>query len=268
MSAAPSLVRDFLGLEPTEDPAVWRLPITDGITGGRGALYGGCGLAAAIEAAEGFVDRPTAWATLQFAAGATPPSVVTLVVDVLTAGRRMSQVRVSGSDEAGQPVLAGLVALGRREPVAAGCWERMPTVPPPGECPPRRLVNEERRGGSGPGSTSALRRPAPTASSPPTMVGRRCGRRMPGGVPASAGALAVLGDDVSAGVAAAIGQDVRARSIDNTIRVVEPRATPWVLADVRIHAVADGLGHGTGNLWTEDGHLLAVTSQTGLVGPR
>ena len=41
-------VGEFLGLEATTDPNHWRLPVTDGICGGRGALYGGCGLAAMV----------------------------------------------------------------------------------------------------------------------------------------------------------------------------------------------------------------------------
>ena len=252
----------------TDDRAIWRLPVTEGVTGGRGALYGGCGLAATIEAAEGTVGRPAAWAALQFATGATPPTVITLRVDVLAAGRRMSQVTVTGRDEQGDPVLVGLVALGRREPVAVGRWEEMPSVPPPADCPPRRFVDEARRGGLRARIDERTATTGPDGFLQATEGRSALWVTMPGGVPACAGALAVIGDDVSAGVAAAVGDDVRARSIDNSIRIVEPRPTPWVLADVKIHAVADGLGHGTVNLWSEDGHLLAVAGQTGLVGPR
>ena len=91
---------------------------------------------------------------------------------------------------------------------------------------------------------------------------------MPGGVPANAGALAIVGDAVSTGVAAAFDEDLRARSIDNSIRVIQPVASEWVLVDVQVDGAADGLAHGSCRLWTEDGHLLAVTSQSGLVGRR
>jgi hypothetical protein len=51
----------FLGLQPTEDPARWRLPVVAGISAGGGFLFGGCGLGAAVVALESFTGRPTAW---------------------------------------------------------------------------------------------------------------------------------------------------------------------------------------------------------------
>jgi acyl-CoA thioesterase len=91
---------------------------------------------------------------------------------------------------------------------------------------------------------------------------------LPGGVPASAAALAVLGDTVSAGVDGLYAEDVRARSIDNSIRIVAPRACDWVLLDTQVDGAAAGLAHGTVRMFTPDGHLLAVATQSGLVGHR
>ncbi|MGF1596811.1 MAG: acyl-CoA thioesterase [Acidimicrobiales bacterium] len=267
-AATDDRVRRFLGLEHTAEPERWRLPVVDAICGGRGALYGGCGLAAVIEAAEGVTAKPTAWATVQFASGATPPDVVDLEVDVLAAGYHMTQVRVTGTI-AGNLFLLGLVALGRRPEIAHGRWERMPDVPPPDRCPPRKLANEERRGGLRP----RIDERTATNDADGYLTADDEGRSavwatLPGGVPPLASALAIVGDDVSAGVAAAVGADVRARSIDNTLRIVDPRPCDWVLADIKVHSVGGGLGHGNINLWSDDGHLLAISSQSGLVGPR
>jgi predicted transcriptional regulator len=38
-----------------------------------------------------------------------------------------------------------------------------------------------------------------------------------------------------------------------------------VLADVRVHAIADGFGHGLVHLWAEDGTLLGTASQSTIV---
>ena len=56
---------------------------------------------------------------------------------------------------------------------------------------------------------------------------------------------------------------MQAPSIDNTLRVVRPRACEWVLAEIDLHAAERGFAHGTVNLWTPDGELLGIASQTG-----
>jgi len=257
----------FLGLVATGDTAHWRLPVTEGVTGGRGALYGGCGLAAVVETAERACGRPLTWAACQFVEGATVPDVIDVTFEELVAGRRVTQGRVTGR-VGDRVVLAGLVALGTREFPARGQWGPPPPPLPPPEACATRHMNEERRGGLRP------RIDERAASGDADGVVRASDGRsflwatLPGGVPARASALAVLGDAVSTGVAAAFEEDLRARSIDNSIRVVQPRACDWVLADIQVDGAADGLAHGTVRMWTPDGHLLAVTSQSGLVGHR
>ncbi|MFN0088896.1 MAG: acyl-CoA thioesterase [Acidimicrobiales bacterium] len=260
-------VREFLGLEATDDPNRQRLPITHGITGGRGALYGGCGLAAVIETAEAAVQRPLTWAACQFVRGAQEPDVLELEFEALAVGRRIVQGRVTGR-VGNEIMLAALVALGTREFPREGQWgPTMLSVPPPEKCTTRKM-NEERRGGLRP------RIDERTATGDADGTLRAVDGRsaiwatMPGGVPACASALAVVGDAVSTGVAATFDEDLRARSIDNSIRVVKPRACDWVLVDTQVDGAADGLAHGGIRLWTPDGHLLAVTGQSGLVGPR
>lgn len=258
---------EFLGLGPTDDPAVWHLPVSEGVTGGRGALYGGCGLAAVVEVAERATGQPLTWAACQFVEGATQPDVVEVRFEALTHGRRVTQGRVTGTVD-GRVALAALVALGTREFPARGQWgPRPPALPPPEACT-TRAMREERRGGLRP------RIDERAASGDPDGVVRATDGRsflwatLPDGVPACASALAVLGDAVSTGVAAAFEEDLRARSIDNSIRVVKPQACDGVLVDIQVDGAADGLAHGTVRLWTPDGHLLAVTSQSGLVGLR
>ena len=82
------------------------------------------------------------------------------------------------------------------------------------------------------------------------------------------GVLAIIGDYVPFGISQALGHKVHGNSLDNTLRVVDASAfTPWVLADVRIHAVARGFAHGLVHLWSEDGRLLATASQSAIVRP-
>ena len=260
-------VVEFLGLEPTDDPAHWRLPVWDGICGGRGALYGGCGLAAVIATAQAATSQPLTWATCQFVGGAQVPEVVDVRFETLVAGRRVTQGRVTGTVE-GRVMLAALVALGTREFPTQGQFGPTPPAVPPAESCPTRRMNEERRGGLRPRIDERSATGDPDGTVRATDGRSAIWATMPGGVPADAAALAVVGDAVSTGVAAAFEEDLRARSIDNSIRIVRPRACDWVLVDTQVDGAADGLAHGTCRLWTPDGHLLAVTGQSGLVGPR
>lgn len=260
-------VKSFLQLEPTDDPAHWRLAMWEGICGGRGALYGGCGLGAVIEVAEAATGRPATWAACQFVSGAEIPDTLDIVCETLTEGRRITQTRVTAS-VGGKVALAALVALGTREFPIEGAWgPALPAgLPGPDACATRKMP-DHRRGGL------RLRIDERVVGDADGTMHSADGRAflwctMPGGVPASAGALAILGDGVSSGVDAMFTDDIRARSIDNSLRVVAPRACDWVLADIQVDGAAVGLAHGSVRLWTPDGHLLGVASQSGLVGHR
>ena len=59
------------------------------------------------------------------------------------------------------------------------------------------------------------------------------------------------------------GLDVAFVAFHNTLRVVHPKATAWVLADIEVRAIANGFAHGIVNLWSPDGELLGIAEQTG-----
>jgi acyl-CoA thioesterase len=84
----------------------------------------------------------------------------------------------------------------------------------------------------------------------------------------SAAALAIVGDYVPFGIGQALGRRTGSNSLDNTLRVAKRAPTEWILADVRVHAVADGFGHGLVHLWAEDGTLLGTASQSAIVRER
>jgi acyl-CoA thioesterase len=139
-------------------------------------------------------------------------------------------------------------------------------VPPPDECPPRRLPDfssasifdridvrlakgrsfeEISIGTSGPGD--------PNSS---------LWARVPGHLEPSAATLAIIGDYVTGGVSQPLGRRVMSRSLDNTVRVVKLEPSEWVLCDIRIQALVDGYGQGVAYLWSEQGSLLATASQS------
>ena len=258
--------RQFLGMEEGSDPLRWRLHVVPELTTPGNFLFGGCGLGAALVALEAASGRPTVWSTCQYLSFAPTDSVLDLTVTLAAVGSRVTQGRVvarTGDDEI-LTVNAALGAPGNLE--AEGVWEEPPEVPPPDECPPRRLPSffstsifdqidvrlakgrsfEEISSGSAtPGEpTSAL------------------WARVPGHLEPSAATLAILGDYVTGGVSQPLGRRTMSRSLDNTLRVVRLEPTEWVLCNIRIQALSGGFGQGTAYLWSETGNLLATASQS------
>jgi len=258
----------FLGLERTPDPRRWRLPVTPGVCSGLGALFGGCGLGAAAAALEVSTGRSLVWATAQYLSFARPPSTVELELTEAKVGGSVTQARAVGRVD-GDEIFTVNAALGERPEKHRGEWAEMAPVPPPPDCPPRQLFEQhqgtissrldariadarmfdELDGKAGDGR-SALWVRIPE-------VGEAAGQ--------SAAALAVLGDYVPFGISQALGKPVGGNSLDNTLRVVQRLPSEWILADIRVQAVAGGFAHGVLHLWSQDRRLLATASQSVVV---
>jgi acyl-CoA thioesterase len=257
----------FFGLEPrADDPTRWTMEVVRGLTSGTGALFGGCGLGACIEVMERVTGRPCIWATAQFLSYAKPPSVVELDVLEVVRGHQISQARVIahvGDTE----ILTVLGALGHRPLDLEGQWSTRPDVPAPAECEPRPMMNHhEGRVSARLDSRLADGRPFWEFPGPTGSGNAALWVRMPEVLEISAPAMmAIIGDFVPFGIGQALGRRAGGNSLDNTLRVAHRVPTEWVLADVRVHAVVDGFGHGLVHLWAEDGTLLGTASQSTIV---
>ena len=131
--------RQFLGMEELGDPLHWRLHVVPELTTPGNFLFGGCGLGAALVAMEAAAGRPTVWSTCQYLSFAPTDSVLDLTVTLAAVGNRVTQARAVGM--AGDvEILTVNAALGLPGGMdAEGVWDTPPDVPPPDECPPRRL---------------------------------------------------------------------------------------------------------------------------------
>jgi acyl-CoA thioesterase len=110
----------FFGLERTADAHVWEMPIVPSLISGTGALFGGCGLGAAIEVMEQATGRPCIWATAQFLSYARPPATLTLEFTEAVRGHQISQARVMAR-VGDREILTVVGAAGfRPNPLAAG----------------------------------------------------------------------------------------------------------------------------------------------------
>ena len=257
----------WLGLEPTPDPTRFRLPVTPKISSGIPALFGGCGLAAGIASIEAATGRPCVWATAQFLDYARPPSVIDIGVTEIVRGHKMSQAR-SSLAVAGTEIVSVVGVFGERELAMSGSWAERPDVPGPDEVP-RRTLRFDQRGTVAERIHNRLANARDLNQLDGTPGDGRSSLwcrvdDLDGGV----AVLAILGDYVPFGISQALGRKVSGNSLDNTLRVVDASATTaWILADVRVHAVARGFAHGLVHLWSEGGRLLATASQSAIVRP-
>lgn len=256
---------EFFGLQATHNPHRWILPVVPGLATAGRFLFGGCALGSAICAMEQATDRPVIWATGQYLSFAMAGETMDIDVTIATSGFHTTQARVTGH-VADREILTVNAALGSRPLEASGQWAVMPTVPSPDECEQRasrwdvRDTIMERME-----TRLAKGRQWEELDGTPSADGN-CALwiRMPD-LQMSPALLAVLGDYVPFGIAQALGRWTRANSLDNTLRILNPHPTEWVLLDIRIHGVLDGFGHGLVHLWAADGTLLATASQSAIV---
>jgi len=260
--------RLFFGLQPVGGGDVggehsrWRLTVRRDVATPNGFLFGGCGLGAGLAALEAATGRPTVWASAQYLSYAAVGDVVDYEVVVVNAGRHVTQARAVARS-GGREVLTVNAALGVPHGTLRETWVHRPDVLSPDRCPPRELP--PRLAGSILDAVDvrvATGRSLSHLDGTPGSPNSAVWARVPGHREPSAAMLAVFGDYVSGGASQPFGRRTMGRSLDNTLRIVRLVPTEWVLCDIRMHAVFDDYAHGTAFLWSDDGILLAVASQS------
>ncbi len=253
----------------TDDPHRFRLLVTPQLCVGHPDsqfLFGGAGMAAGLAAIEAASGRPTVWAAAQYLSYARPGTELGLDVTVPVSGKYTSQARVIARD-GDREILTVNAALGDRPGFPEAQWAQMPAVPPPADCPAMDY-NWIRRADDINGSfdqrVAVGRFGAARAEGGPSPDGiaRMWVRPRDPAVPVDRITLGIMADFLPSGVGNALGTNAGGNSLDNTIRFARVVATRWVLADIRIHAAAQGFVHGRVHLFAEDGTLLATASQS------
>ncbi len=273
MCAAPNLrtSTDFLNLQRQGETDRWRLPLTPALGGGGGSLFGGAGLAAGIQAIERMTGRPAVWATGQYISRTEPGEVMDLEVTIPSQGYTVSQGRMVGHI-GDREIITVLAAVGERPELSRGIWAAPVAVPGPDECEPlERSFGED-------GQEESMHQHVDIrvargmfgftdhGGSPSGDERTTIWARMPG-VQNDPGALAIMADYGPSALGNALGKQTNCTSIDNTIRFADsagPNAG-WVQLDNQIEFVGNGFAHGTTLMWSEDGRLLAVASQSMIV---
>lgn len=258
--------RTFLGIEQTHNPFRWVLPVSPGLCTAADFLFGGAGLGAAVTALEGTSGRQCVWAAGQYLSYARPGEVMDIDVTIAVEGHQITQARAV-CHVGNREILTVNAALGDRPFEHSGQFESMPDVPPPMEC--RQRIRFDQQGTI----NTRLEQRLVKFRDLDSLDGRSQGdgrtivwSRIPEvieGVDTTA--LAMLGDFVPMGVGQSLGIQGGGNSLDNTLRIGRLVPTEWVLLDIHVQMAERGFGHGSVNMYAEDGTLLAVASQSCII---
>jgi acyl-CoA thioesterase len=263
---------DLLGLQESGEAGWYHLDVRPDLSTPFGFLYGGSGIAASIEATERASGRPLQWITTQFIGTPVPGEVVDLQVELAAHGRATTQTQVFGSvagpEGDRRAVFTSLAAHTERPGGDAVGFPHMPSVPPPDDCPsmsePFAAVlagtffdHLERRLAAGKVALEAVDDPQ---AGPLAMW---C--RIPGHEIGSPATQAFVADIIPLAVCAALGVMPGGTSLDNTLRVIDPEPSEWVLLDITAEGYHRSIGHGSLRLWSQDGRLLGTAQQTCII---
>ncbi len=232
-----------------------------------GFLYGGSGIAASVEASERVTGRPLQWVTTQYVGSPKPGDVVRFDVSVSASGRSTTQTQVRGS-VGGEVVLMSLCAHNTREAGDERAFGPMPSVPPPGDCPPFAEIFATGASDSffdNIDRTVAAGTFAHDAIGEPQTGGLALWTRLHDQQIGSAATQGFVADIGPVGICAALGVSPGGTSLDNTVRVVDERPSEWVLLDLTADGFHRSVGHSTARLWSEDGRLLGIAQQSAIV---
>ena len=259
--------RNWLGLETSHNPHRWHLPVSRGISTGHRAMFGGSGLGAAIAAMEGTSGRPLVWATAQYLSFAQVETIVDIDVTLAVHGQKTTQARAVGH-VGGTEIITVNAALGSRTFPRDKTYGSPPEVEQPNDCPLR-----ERFSGVADSLDSRIeqRWALPVGAKKPSELepGRiAVWSRMPELLEPSAASFAVLGDYVPMGISFTQNGQAGSTSLDNTLRVIQVVPSDWYLLDIRVDAISNGFGHGVIHIWSIDGELCAIGSQSCIVRSR
>lgn len=266
---------DFFRLTPN-DGGAFRFTVEGRLARLDGKLYGGTAIGASIVAAETLSQRQALWMTTQFVSTAPNGTEVHVTTEILAAGRRTNQVRVTGSDASGAVLFASLGATGTPKPTGLTIeLEHPPTVTSPDESErwtspfsgmakiiARNIETPPLPADLGFATAIEIRQPE-VRLHPDAGPGRLClWIRRRDGVAITPAVAAYMADMVPLSIAHAAEVVAGGTSLDNTIRIGSFVPTEWILLDLRPHLAAGDYGHGAAHIWSEDGHLMATASQT------
>ena len=233
------------------------LPVTMPATvGPEGAphVMGGVALAAAIDALQLASGQDILWASIQFLAPTQHAEELVILCEQCGGGRSIGQWQAEILAD-GRTVQRVAAALGAREPSEPKTFALMPGVPSPGDLEPEPF-DPDRRDDNLLGQFERR-----IALEDNDRGVEAVWTRSSGGFANDAGWIAILSDFFLG----AHPQTRTGSSLDATLRFFRPAPEGWVLSVTELAAFERGTVSGHARHFAEDGSLIAISSQTGVL---
>ncbi|MCM3887479.1 acyl-CoA thioesterase domain-containing protein [Frankia sp. R82] len=269
----PTAVGELLAL--TVDPSArhGRFVAARHLRNTRGTLWGGFGLAAAVELVRRCGGRECLWAQTHFLGPVQAGETVDLTLEPYS-GLSQAVVRATVNDRV---VFVTTGSFGRPSGAVTRFAPAADWAPPPLDCPLRTFPDwlTFDRGGVMSLVEQRWARPQRTTLDGTPGHGRSAlwlRMRTPGpsgrvlaGAELTAPVLAVLGDFAPVGLIEALGDITYGTSLDNQLRVVAAPSGEWILLDVRVEAVVRHVAQLRAEVYDATGALVATVGQSTLV---
>lgn len=243
---------------PGERGGEYLLPVMPAATvGPEGAphVMGGVALAALVDAMELDSELPLLFAQVQFLSPTQHAEELAIQCEPCGGGRAINQYAAHAAVN-GRPTHRASAALGAREPSEQVLFAQMPDVPGPDQ------GTEVTRDWAAPGGL--------IDQIEMRVVAEDNGRgtqaiwtRSRAGFPVDAGWLAIISDFFLGSHPQS--QGIGSSSLDAMLRYVQGAEPGWVLSVTEFAAFGRGVVHGSARHFSEDGRLLAISSQSGVL---
>ncbi|MEL6542013.1 MAG: acyl-CoA thioesterase domain-containing protein [Pseudomonadota bacterium] len=247
----------FWRVVPGNREGEYILPVMPPATvGPEGAphVMGGVAMAAAVDAMELASEMPLLWCSTQFLSPTQHAEELTIRCEQVGGGQSVGQWMADISVN-GRPTHRISAALGAREPSEQTIFAKAPEMPAPEEC---KGPDSPRWGAPGTLQDQIdLRIASHDADTGHNAVWTR---NLPE-FTNDAGWLAIVSDFFLGGHPASAGGS----SLDAMFRFIQSAEPGWVLTVTEFAAFDRGVVHGSSKHFSEDGRLLAISSQTGVL---
>jgi acyl-CoA thioesterase II len=225
----------------------------------RKHLSGGSTLAIAIGVLEKATHRPLVQAHAQFVAAPPCGSEFHVRIDTLRPGKSIAVARCTVFTEHGDAAYVS-ASLGQRDDLGTFSWAMMPEVPAPDVCPPVPFI---RKDPDDLHSHLDIRLALDPRHDP---KGHVCfWVKTPSNSNLTTAFVALIADYLPESIHMNTGQPFGASSLDNMVRIISLTHCDWLLCNIHLDAIASGLFHGHMEIFADDGALVAVASQSGVV---